>query len=93
VDAHTAFKVITFLMPSWTDVLVGLVWLLILVGGVVVVVRTAVASQRRQEQVTSLNPEGWYSDPAGRHELRYWDGRTWTRAVVDEGRPGIDAMS
>lgn len=21
---------------------------------------------------------GWYLDPSGRHELRYWDGEVWT---------------
>lgn len=28
---------------------------------------------------------GWYEDVAGRHELRYWDGRDWTQYVVDAG--------
>lgn len=26
---------------------------------------------------------GWYPDQQGRHELRYWDGRTWTDEVAD----------
>ena len=28
---------------------------------------------------------GWYADPAGHHEHRYWDGSNWTAAVSDEG--------
>lgn len=28
---------------------------------------------------------GWYHDPGGRHELRYWDGRGWTDYVSDQG--------
>lgn len=28
---------------------------------------------------------GWYGDPTGRHDLRYWDGKTWTRHVSDDG--------
>ena len=28
---------------------------------------------------------GWYPDPVGGHELRYWDGSTWTDRVVDRG--------
>jgi hypothetical protein len=34
--------------------------------------------------------EGWYEDPTGRHELRYWGGMTWTSAVNDAGRPKRD---
>lgn len=25
--------------------------------------------------------EGWYTDPAGRHPLRWWDGVAWTEEV------------
>lgn len=28
---------------------------------------------------------GWRPDPLGAHRLRYWDGRTWTHHVADEG--------
>ncbi len=28
-------------------------------------------------------PAGWYADPAGRHERRYWDGTDWTSMVSD----------
>ncbi|MGB3673482.1 MAG: SHOCT domain-containing protein [Candidatus Nanopelagicales bacterium] len=28
---------------------------------------------------------GWHSDPSGSHELRYWDGTTWTTHVSDHG--------
>ncbi len=30
-------------------------------------------------------PAGWLADPTGRHELRYWDSRTWTGSVSDAG--------
>ncbi|MGH9267625.1 MAG: phospholipid scramblase-related protein [Acidimicrobiales bacterium] len=33
----------------------------------------------------------WYPDPAGRHELRWWDGRAWTERVSSGGRPSVDA--
>ncbi len=26
-------------------------------------------------------PPGWYPDPSGEHELRYFDGQTWTEHV------------
>jgi hypothetical protein len=28
---------------------------------------------------------GWYPDPTGRHEQRYWDGRRWSHRVADNG--------
>ena len=28
-------------------------------------------------------PFGWYEDPSGRHEKRYWDGTRWTEHVSD----------
>jgi Protein of unknown function (DUF2510) len=35
-------------------------------------------------------PPQWGADPYGRHELRFFDGQTWTAAVVDAGAPGVD---
>ncbi|MDQ3352503.1 MAG: DUF2510 domain-containing protein, partial [Actinomycetota bacterium] len=29
----------------------------------------------------SETPANWYPDPSHRHELRYWDGTTWTEHV------------
>jgi uncharacterized protein YxjI len=36
------------------------------------------------------SPPGWHPDPHQRHELRYWDGSTWTEHVSDGGRAGVD---
>ena len=34
----------------------------------------------------AAGPElGWYPDPTGRHEVRYWDGGRWTERVADNG--------
>lgn len=35
---------------------------------------------------------GWHPDPAGRHELRWWDGHRWTESVSDAGSPGSDPL-
>ncbi len=35
---------------------------------------------------------GWYSDPTGRHELRFFDGRGWSEHVADAGTAGTDAL-
>lgn len=36
---------------------------------------------------------GWHSDPSGRHQLRYWDGQSWTDQVSDNGVSSTDAMA
>jgi hypothetical protein len=32
----------------------------------------------------------WATDPSGRHQLRYWDGRAWTEYVSDNGQQSRD---
>jgi len=36
---------------------------------------------------------GWYPDPTGRHEHRFWDGGGWTINVADDGVAGIDSRA
>jgi hypothetical protein len=36
------------------------------------------------------HPPGWLYDPAGRHDLRYWDGSGWTEHVIDAGERTTD---
>jgi uncharacterized protein YxjI len=40
--------------------------------------------------MTSPTPAGWFADPLGRHEMRYYDGQQWTEHVSSHGRAGID---
>jgi hypothetical protein len=35
-------------------------------------------------------PPGWFTDPSGRHQQRYWSGSAWTEHVTDAGVPGAD---
>src|SRR5262252_6702149 len=37
-------------------------------------------------------PAGWYADPAGRHEYRYWDGTYWTAGEADGGMTATDPL-
>ena len=37
-----------------------------------------------------MTEAGWLSDPSGRHQMRYWDGETWTEHVSDDGAQGVD---
>jgi uncharacterized protein YxjI len=39
-----------------------------------------------------MTAPGWYPDPVGSHELRYYDGGTWTGHVSDQGVAGVDPM-
>lgn len=40
----------------------------------------------------SQTPAGWYADPAGKHEQRYYDGYQWTEHVHSHGRQSIDPL-
>jgi uncharacterized protein YxjI len=33
---------------------------------------------------------GWFADPLGRHQLRYFDGSQWTEHVSSNGRTAVD---
>jgi hypothetical protein len=35
---------------------------------------------------------GFFEDPAGRHELRYWDGHQWTEYVKERGERFTDPL-
>ena len=35
-------------------------------------------------------PAGWYPDPSGRYEMRYWDGLAWTEHVSRQGQQFTD---
>jgi len=41
---------------------------------------------------TEAPPFGWYADPSGRHELRYWDGTRWTEYVSDGGTQSTEPL-
>jgi hypothetical protein len=38
----------------------------------------------------TVQPPGWHPDPSGRHELRWWDGTTFTDQVADGGVTSTD---
>jgi len=43
--------------------------------------------------VQDVTDAGWNPDPTGRHELRYWDGSTWTDHVSDRGVAATDPIA
>jgi uncharacterized protein YxjI len=40
--------------------------------------------------MSSIAASGWYADPYGRHEARYYDGQVWTEHVASHGRQSVD---
>jgi hypothetical protein len=40
----------------------------------------------------SAGDASWSSDPSGRHQFRYWDGRSWTAHVSDNGVVAVDPV-
>ena len=48
-----------------------------------------------QQQPTAVpqTAAGWHPDPAGKHELRYWDGSAWTDDVSDGGVAAKDSLA
>jgi hypothetical protein len=48
---------------------------------------------RQQPPATSYgHSPGWFPDPIGRHEHRYFNGVTWTADVADRGNRSIDPL-
>ena len=41
---------------------------------------------------TTSPAAAWHPDPTGRHQLRYWDGGTWTAHVSDGGVAATDPV-
>jgi uncharacterized protein YxjI len=48
------------------------------------------ASHQAPAGAPGQHPQGWYPDPFGRHETRWWDGVQWTEHVASHGRQGVD---
>ena len=48
------------------------------------------SAQQTTTAATPSVPAGWYADPAGRFELRYWDGSAWTEHVSRGGQQYTD---
>jgi hypothetical protein len=51
---------------------------------------TPAATPAASTPSTPSVPAGWYADPAGRYELRYWDGSAWTEHVSRAGQQYTD---
>jgi uncharacterized RDD family membrane protein YckC len=39
------------------------------------------------------HPPGWWPDPTGRHQARYWDGARWSEHVANDGIGATDPVA
>jgi putative membrane protein len=46
----------------------------------------------RSPDLVAAVPSGWYEDPSGRHQQRYWSEGEWTAHVSDRGLTGSDPV-
>lgn len=51
---------------------------------------TATPAASTTASSSAAAPAGWYADPSGRFELRYWDGGRWTEHVSRGGTQYTD---
>lgn len=54
------------------------------------VVQAVAPAAQPAAPVTPSVPAGWYPDPSGRFEQRYWDGTQWTEHVARQGQQYTD---
>lgn len=47
----------------------------------------------QEPEAAAYVPPVWAPDPTRRHELRFWDGRQWTKYVSDAGDTATDELS
>ncbi len=81
---------------EWLIIIIGLLPIALIVALVVFLVSRSSRSTQTAPQATGsltdsgATPAGWFPDPSGRHQRRYWDGISWTQHVNDNGQPGVD---
>ncbi len=61
-----------------------------IVGVVIVVVLTRRSG--RSGRTGTPPAAGWHPDPTRRHQLRYWDGASWSDQVADQGQQATDPI-
>ena len=51
---------------------------------------TTASAEPSSAASSAAAPAGWYADPSGRFELRYWNGDSWTEHVSRAGQQSTD---
>lgn len=90
---------VAVIVQYWVPIVLAL-------GGIAAVVIVATAAVRlargrpaKVQNDSPLNqdtdiasPAGWYPDPSGHHDHRYWDGFSWSDTVADAGEVSSDVL-
>lgn len=54
---------------------------------------TACIPKPARQGLPIQNSAGWWPDPYGRNEVRWYDGQQWTRDVATGGKQTVEAAS
>ena len=82
-----------FGMPGGAEIWIILIVVLIIFGPTLLAVWLIwLAVARRSTLAPPPAPSGWFHDPSGKHELRFWNGAAWTADVSDGGVQGQDPI-
>jgi hypothetical protein len=46
-----------------------------------------------QQSDSNTAPAGWFEDPEGVHQYRFWDGTAWTDHVADDGQQSLAPLA
>ena len=70
----------------------GAIFTLVAAVLAILVVRSITQRQETARVEGRPAPAGWYADPAGRFDHRYWNGSDWTRHVSRAGEALVDPI-
>jgi hypothetical protein len=62
------------------------------IAAIVAAVPASIVTDEAGTPVAAGPVADWYPDPAGGHQLRYWDGTRWTAHVSDDGQQSTDVL-
>lgn len=84
--AFVAMLLLAFVIEFW-PVLLAILALVLLVWGLTKVSRTCSSRLDKMSETSRgiQSPAGWYADPLGAHQYRFWNGFQWTDYVAQDG--------
>jgi hypothetical protein len=81
-----------FGLPGGAELAIIFITVLIILGPTLTIALVIWLVAKRRPASASHVPATWAADPSGRHELRYWNGTSWTVHVSDAGVQSEDPL-